>query len=138
MTITRDIRTGRHCVYELYVHLVFVPKYRKGVFTKKALSLMEEYFKKVCLDFESTLIEFNGEDDHVHCIINYPPKYAVAKIVNSLKGASSRKLRNHYPEIKKHFYKDVLWSPSYCAVSCGGAPLDLIRSYIEKQKKPTH
>jgi putative transposase len=136
MKNTRDIRTGRHCVFELYVHLVFVPKYRKGVFTEKSLHLMEEYFRKVCVDFETELKEFNGEDDHVHCIIKYPPKYAVAKIVNSLKGASSRKLRNYYPDIKKHFFKDVLWSPSYCAVSCGGAPLEIIKKYIQDQRRP--
>lgn len=136
MTTQRDIRTGRHCVFELYVHLVFVPKYRKDVFDSKALDLMKDYFEKVCTDFESELKEFNGEDDHVHCVINYPPKFAVAKLVNSLKGASSRKLRKYYPKIQRHYFKEVLWSPSYCAVSCGGAPLDIVKTYIENQKRP--
>jgi len=136
MTRYSIIRHGRHCVFELYVHLVFVPKYRNDVFDKNALILMEEYFKKVCNDFESELQQFNGEKDHVHCVIHYPPKMAVAKLVNSLKGASSRKLRKYYPKIKKRYFKNVLWSPSYCAVSCGGAPLDIIKSYIEKQRTP--
>ena len=137
MIKNRDIRRGRHCVFELYVHLVFVPKYRRDIFDSKALDLMKEYFEKVCNDFESELREFNGEDDHVHCVINYPPKVAVAKLVNSLKGTSSRKLRKYYPKIKKNYFKNVLWSPSYCAVSCGGAPLDIVKAYIEKQKRPT-
>jgi len=132
----RDIRTGRHCVFELYAHLVFVPKYRKNVFDSKALLLIEDYFKKVCTDFESKLIEFNGESDHLHCVVQYPPKVALAKLVNSLKGASSRKLRKYYPKIQKNYFKNVLWSPSYCAVSCGGAPLDIIKSYVEKQRRP--
>ena len=136
MKTKRDIRTGRHCVFELYVHLVFVPKYRYEVFTKKSLEYMEDYFNIVCQDFESHLKEFNGETDHVHCVINYPPKVAMSKLVNSLKGASSRKLRKYYPAIKKNYYNGVLWSPSYCAVSCGGAPLEIIQSYIEKQKRP--
>lgn len=136
MNISREFRTGRHCLFELYVHLVFVPKYRRGVFTEESLKLMEEYFKKVCTDFESKLMEFNGEDDHVHCVISYPPKIAVATLVNSLKGVSSRNLRKYYPKIKRHYYKEVLWSPSYCAVSCGGAPLEIIKAYIQEQKGP--
>jgi len=136
MSTRRNIRTGRHCVFELYVHLVFVPKYRKDIFNEKALKLLKEYFKKVCLDFESELLEFNGEKEHIHCLVKYPPKVAVAKLVNSLKGASSRKLRKQYPSIVKNYFKDVLWSPSYCAVSCGGAALEIIKAYIQNQNKP--
>ncbi len=136
MDINREIRTGRHCVFELYVHLVFLPKYRKNVFDQKSLNLMKDYFEKVCEDFESTIVEFNGEEDHVHCVINYPPKVTVAKLVNSLKCASSRKLKRFYPKIQRKCFKNILWSPSYCAVSCGEAPLDIIKKYIENQNKP--
>ena len=73
----QQIRSGRHCVFNMHVHLVFVTKYRKDVFTKPMLDAMEGMFKKVCLNFEAELTEFNGEDDHVHLLINYPPKVAV-------------------------------------------------------------
>ena len=131
-----DIRTGRHCVFNLHVHLVFVTKYRKQVLDAKALVILRESFTKVCQDFEVELVEMNGEHDHVHLLIHYPPKVAVAALVNSLKGVSSRMLRTRYPEIAERYYQKVLWSPSYFAASCGGAPLSIIRQYVEQQQTP--
>lgn len=130
----QQIRSGRHCVFNMHVHLVFVTKYRKDVFTKPMLDAMKEMLKKVCLDFEAELTEFNGEDDHVHLLINYPPKVAVSNLVNSLKGVSSRHLRKDFPEIKNKLWGGSLWSPSYFASSCGGAPLEIIKQYIEQQQ----
>jgi putative transposase len=132
----QEIRTGRHCVFNMHVHLIFVTKYRKNVFNLDMLDSMREMFKKVCLDFEAELTEFNGEDDHVHLLINYPPKVAVSNLVNSLKGVSSRHLRKQYPEIKSKLWGGSLWSPSYFASSCGGAPLEIIKQYIEQQQTP--
>ena len=132
----QQIRSGRHCVFNMHVHLVFVTKYRKDVFTKPMLDAMKEMLKKVCLDFEAELTEFNGEDDHVHLLINYPPKVAVSNLVNSLKGVSSRHLRKDFPEIKNKLWGGSLWSPSYFASSCGGAPLEIIKQYIEQQQTP--
>ena len=68
-----DLRRGRHCVFRMHVHLVFVTKYRRNVFTKEVLDDLKIFFEKVCLDFESALVEFDGEDDHVHLLVNYPP-----------------------------------------------------------------
>jgi putative transposase len=132
----QEIRVGRHCVFNMHVHLVFVTKYRKDVFTKSMLDAMKGMFEKVCLDFEAELTEFNGEDDHVHLLINYPPKVAVSNLVNSLKGVSSRHLRKEFPEIKNKLWCGSLWSPSYFASSCGGAPLEIIKQYIEQQQTP--
>jgi putative transposase len=117
--------------------LVFITKYRRGVFTKTILSELNTIFDNVCRDFESQLIEFNGEDDHVHLLVSYPPKVAVSALVNSLKGVSSRLLRkNHYPSVRSKLWGNSLWSPSYFAGSCGGAPLTIIRQYIEQQQTP--
>ena len=99
MVITNEIRAGRHCVSNLHVHLVFVTKYRRHVFTKKILGRMQEIFAEVCHDFEATLTEFDGEDDHVHLLVMYPPKVSISKLVNSLKGISSRLLRKDFPEL---------------------------------------
>ena len=136
MTISSDIRHGRHCVFNLHVHLVFVTKYRRHVFTKAILEDMQGIFAKVCQDFEAGLVEFDGEDDHVHLLVNYPPKVAISKLVNSLKGASSRVLRKRYPDLEKSYWKGVLWSPSYFAASCGGASIAIVRQYIEQQQTP--
>ncbi len=133
---TSDIRTGRHCVFNLHVHLVFVTKYRRGVFSKAMLDDMKTIFTKVCKDFEAELIEFDGEGNHVHLLVNYPPKMEISKLVNSLKGVSSRLLRKKYPELLKSYWKGVLWSPSYFAGSCGGAPISIIKQYIEQQNTP--
>lgn len=132
-----DIRTGRHCVFALHVHLVFVTKYHKRVFDKAAIDRLRELFAHICAGFDAELKEMDGENDHVHLLINYPPKVALSALVNSLKGASSRVLRKERPDIAERFYyKGVLWSPSYFASSCGGAPIEIIRQYIEQQQTP--
>jgi putative transposase len=134
--MSSDIRKGRHCVSALHVHLVFVTKYRKKVFDTQILNSMNEILIKVCLKFEAELREFNGEDNHVHLVITYPPKYSVSILVNSLKGVSSRLLRQEFEKLRGKYWKGVLWSPSYFAGSCGGASLDILKSYIENQNRP--
>lgn len=121
----------------MHVHLVFVTKYRRGVFTQAVIDDLHGIFASVCTDFGAKLIEFDGEDDHVHLLVNYPPKVAVSALVNSLKGVSSRMIRKkNYPTIRQKLWGDALWSPSYFAGSCGGAPIAVIRQYIEQQQTP--
>lgn len=136
MDTSSEIRTGRHCVFSLHVHLVFVTKYRRKVFAGRHLDTLKEVFSKICQDFEATLIEMDGEHDHVHLLVNYPPKVPLSKLVNSLKGASSRIMRGRFEDLRKRYWKGVLWSPSYFAASCGGAPISIIKQYIEQQRTP--
>ena len=132
-----DLRRGRYVVFNLHVHLVFVTKYRQKVFTKEILDDMQQIFESVCSDFEAQLVEFDGENDHVHLLVNYPPKVSISKLVNSLKGVSSRMIRRkNYPSIREKLWGGALWSPSYFAGSCGGAPISIIRQYIEQQNTP--
>ena len=92
---------------------------------------------KICAGFGATLEAFDGEDDHVHLLVCYPPKVALSTLVNSLKGASSRLIRKEkFPEVTCHLWGDHFWSPSYCVVSCGDAPLDIIKQYVEQQRAP--
>lgn len=128
-----DLRHGRTCVYNLQAHLVFVTKYRRNVLTHDMLTDMEAIMRDVCQDFDATLMEFNGEDDHVHLLVSYPPKVALSTLINSLKGVSSRRLRAKY-DIKTH--RNHLWSPSYYAASSGGAPLETLKQYIQQQRRP--
>jgi putative transposase len=117
--------------------LVFVTKYRRNVFTNNILDDLRSIFASVCKDFEAELVEFDGEDDHVQLLVNYPPKVAVSHLVNSLKGVSSRMVRKkNYPSIRRKLWGGALWSPSYFAGSCGGAPIATIRQYIEQQQTP--
>lgn len=137
MNKSNDIRHGRHCVFNLHIHLVFVTKYRRSVFTKTVLEDLKEIFSSVCQDFEAELVEFDGEKDHVHLLINYPPKVSVSRLVNSLKGVSSRLIRKkRYACIQDKLWAGTLWSPSYFAASCGGAPISIIKQYIEQQDTP--
>lgn len=132
------IRRGRHCVFNLHVHLVFVTKYRRKVFTKKSLLDLREIFDDVCHKMGVELIEFDGERDHVHLLVYYLPTHSISKLVNALKGASSRRIRNMgYERINKALWGKSLWSPSYFAGSCGGASIEVIRTYIESQNSPT-
>ncbi len=92
----------------------------------------------VCTDFGAELREFNGESDHVHLLVHYPPKVALSRLVNSLKGVSARRLRQEFPaHIRKYLWGEHFWSSSYFAGSCGGAPLSIVKDYIENQKRPT-
>ncbi|GIB16329.1 IS200/IS605 family transposase [Vibrio cholerae] len=132
-----ELRKGRHCVFMMHVHLIFITKYRGKVFNNKHLKSMQDIMNKVYADFEAEIVEFNGEQDHVHLLVNYPPKVAISKLVNSLKGVTSRKLKQHHPELHKPAYmKDALWSPSYFAGSVGGAPIEVLKQYIEQQDRP--
>ncbi|MCA9507480.1 MAG: IS200/IS605 family transposase [Myxococcales bacterium] len=134
--MSSEVRTGRHVVFNLHAHLVFVTKYRRKVLNKNILDDMKRIFEKITNEHQVILKEFNGEEDHVHMLIHYPPKVSIAKLVNSLKGVSSRRLRQNWPELEKRYYKGVLWSPSYFAGSCGGAPVEIVRKYIEAQNSP--
>jgi putative transposase len=137
MAQSDDYRRGRHVVSAMHIHLVFVTKYRRGVMDDEMLRTCETTMQKVCENFEAELAEFDGEADHVHLLVNYPPKVAVSKLVNSLKGVSARVLRRDFTgRVNRAGTHGHFWSPSYFAASCGGAPLSIINQYIEQQNRP--
>ena len=117
--------------------MVFITKYRRGVFDDAMLTRCEQVMSKVCADFDAELREFNGEADHIHLLVHYPPTIALSRLVNSLKGVSSRILRKDFTgQINQAIMHGRLWSPSYLAASCGGAPLSVVKQYIEQQRRP--
>lgn len=130
-----EYRRGRSVVCKLHVHLVFVTKYRRGVLSDRAREVIRGACAGVCADFGAQLVEMDGEDDHVHLLVEYPPTVSLSRLVNSLKGVSSRLLlAKAFPEVQAKLWGGHLWSPSYFAVSCGGAPIDIVRQYIEQQR----
>jgi len=137
MARTTDFRQGRRVVYALHAHLVFTPKYRRAVITPRVLAELENSMRRVCADFETTLDEINVEQDHIHLLISYPPKVSLSKLVNSLKDVSSRHIRQlDYPEVQQALWGSHFWSPLYYVISCGGAPLEAIKRYIQNQNTP--
>jgi putative transposase len=132
-----EIRHGRHCVFKNFMHLVFVTKYRRDVITEPMLKRMEELLRETCEQMECELIEFNGEDDHVHLMVSAHPKVAVSNLVGKLKGKTAYFIRQEFSkEVRKKLWGEHFWSPSYCVVSCGGAPLEIVNKYIEDQRRP--
>jgi len=108
------------------------------VFTKELLIRIEQIFKEKCSEIKCSLLEFNGEKDHVHLLVSYPAKSSISSIVNVLKGVSARLIRKEFwLKIKDKLWGEHFWSSSYCAVSAGGAPLAVIKKYIEQQNAPT-
>ncbi len=132
--MTTQFRRERHSVTDLKIHLVCVTKYRRSVFTADGLDLIEKSFHEVAQKMNFQILEFNGEGNHVHALIEYPPKLSVSQIVNALKGVSSR--RYGQAGLPKP-HKEALWSPSYFAVAVGGAPIEVLKEYIRSQEKPS-
>ena len=131
--LEEELRTRRHVVHHLHLHLVFVTKYRRKVFSEKMYQRLEFHFERVCSDFGCRLVECNGESDHVHLLVEPLPHTTPSRLVNSLKGVSSRMLRQEFTELEGYYWKGGLWSPSYFIASCGGAPLNVLKDYIRNQ-----
>lgn len=129
-----DFRRGRHSVSRLVVHLVCVTKHRRKLFDTEALEWLQSHFAKVCDAMGVQLLACDGEVDHVHLLVEYPPKHSVSVLVNALKGTSSRLLRKERPDIAARYWRGALWSPSYFAASAGGAPLEVVKQYVENQR----
>lgn len=134
---TQELRHLNHSVYSLHAHLVLITKYRKKCINSELLKRLKEILSSVCNDWECELLEFNGEPDHVHLLISLNPKVQPSKLVNNLKTVSSRLIRRDFEKhLSKYFGKPVFWSRSYCLISAGGAPLEVIKQYIQSQDAP--
>ena len=129
-----EIYKNRHAAFNLHVHLVFITKYRKKVLGELNHEHFSECVTEVCKSFDAELKECNGGADHIHMLIQYPPTVQLSKLVNNLKSVTSRRMRGDFIDLRAAYSKPVLWSRSYFASSCGGAPLDIIKQYIQNQQ----
>lgn len=121
----------------LHAHLVFVTKFRRKLFTDPMLTLTETTMRGVCAELDIDLVEFNGEADHVHLLVAYPPTLAISVLAQRLKGRTAYAVRREYTgACVRARMRGHLWSPSYFAVSCRGAPLSIIKQYIGGQARP--
>ena len=136
-SIGDDWRNGRHVVYLLHAHIVLTPKYRKKVMTERVTASLRDSFTEVCHRYGATLDAFETDRDHAHLLVTYPPKVTLSKLVGSLKTISSMRVRAQgFEEVTRALWGEHFWSPSYAVVSCGGAPLETVKQYIENQQKP--
>lgn len=132
------MKSHYHCVYNLKYHLVLVTKYRRRCFTEQILQRLEEICREQCAKWDIELLEFGGEADHCHLLLALHPNIAPSKFINSLKTVTSRLLRKEFGEHLKQFYwnKPGLWTRAYCLITTGGAPIEVIKQYIQKQERP--
>lgn len=132
-----NIRKLFHCTFSLSYHFVFVTKYRRPCLTAPMLARLREIVESLSESWGGRLVELNGEADHVHLLLEMNPKAAPSVVANNFKTVSSRLLRKEFEaELTKVYRDPVLWSRSYFVASTGGAPLEVIRQYIEQQKRP--
>lgn len=135
--MSKDFIHKARGVSDLKCHLVLTPKYRRKIFNDAMLVRLEDVFKTLMEKWEGRLIEFNGESDHVHLLIQYTPQTEPSKLINNLKTVSSRYLRKEFAERVNEFYrKDVLWTNGYFIASCGGVTVEQLKQYIEEQNRP--
>lgn len=126
-----------HAVYNLKYHLVLVTKYRNKVITKEILKRLEQIFFEQSEIWSVRLIEFNGEADHVHLLIDAHPSMELSKYINSIKTVSSRLIRKEFKShVDKYYWKPYFWTRAYCLLTTGGAPIEIIKQYIQNQKAP--
>lgn len=137
MSRTQALHRDNNAVFRLVYHLVLVTKYRKHVLNGAMIDHARELLSALCTAWGGTLLECSGEADHLHALIDVPPKVRPSDLVNNLKTVLSRQLRKEFPAVRTAYRgKPVLWSPSYCLISAGGAPIEILRQYVENQKRP--
>ncbi len=134
----KDFISRGRSISDIKIHLVLTTKYRRKVFTAQMINRLHEIFESLLDKWDCKIVEFNGEEDHVHLLFQYHPEIQLSKLVNSLKSVSSRKLRQEFlPELEKTYYKKkVVWNSSYFLASCGGVTISTLKRYIENQDSP--
>jgi putative transposase len=124
---------NQHSVYLMYYHLIMVVKYRRKVIDEDISERGREIFEYIAPGYGITLEEWNHDEDHIHVMFRAKPSTEISKFINAYKSASSRLLKKEYPDIREKLWKEAFWSQSYCLMTAGGAPIEVIRQYIESQ-----
>ena len=127
--------SNNHSVFLLHYHLVMRIKYRRKVIDNSISNRLKEIFVDIAPNYGVELLEWNNDIDHVHLLFKAKPNTEISKLLNAYKSASSRRIKNEFPSIRKYLWKEYFWSKSYCLVTTGGAPLEVVKQYIENQGK---
>jgi putative transposase len=131
--IERKLDSNNHSVFLMYYHLVLVIKYRRKVLDDPISIRAKEIFEYIAPKYNITLQEWNHDQDHVHILFKGHPNSELSKFINAYKSASSRLLKKEFPDIRKKLWKEYFWSRSFCLLTTGGAPMEIIKKYMESQ-----
>ncbi|HFJ9458968.1 IS200/IS605 family transposase [Bacillus cereus] len=127
--------SNNHSVFLLYYHLVLVVKYRRNVFDDDMSDYAKDMFVRLSENYKITLVEWNHDVDHVHILFKAHPNTEMTKFINAYKSASSRLIKRDFPQVKKKLWKEMFWSRSFCLLTTGGSPIDVVKTYIENQSE---
>ncbi|MDA2157719.1 IS200/IS605 family transposase [Bacillus cereus group sp. Bc253] len=127
--------SNNHSVFLLYYHLVLVVKYRRNVFDDDMSDYAKDMFVRLSENYNITLVEWNHDVDHVHILFKAHPNTEMTKFINAYKSASSRLIKRDFPQVKQKLWKKMFWSRSFCLLTTGGSPIDVVKTYIENQSK---
>lgn len=130
---TMKLDNNNHSVFLLHYHLVLVVKYRRKVFSDKMSNYAKNIFVRIAKSYNITLLEWNHDIDHVHIMFKAHPNTEISKFINAYKSASSRLIKKDFPLVRKKLWKEMFWSRSYCLITTGGVPLDVVKQYIQNQ-----
>ncbi len=127
-----------HSVFLMYYHLIMGVKYRRKVIDGPISDRAREIFEYIAPRYGIQLEEWNHDEDHVHVMFRAQPKSELSRFINAYKSASSRLIKKEYPQVREKLWKEAFWSQSFCLLTAGGAPIEVIREYIESQGEKTH
>ena len=128
-----NLDTNNHSVFLLYYHLVLVVKYRRQVFDDTMSEFAKDIFLRISKLHNITLEQWNHDKDHVHIMFRAHPNSELSKFINAYKSASSRLIKKNFPAVRHKLWKEMFWSRSFCLLTTGGVPIEVIKRYIEKQ-----
>ncbi len=124
---------NNHSVFLMHYHLILVVKYRRKVIDEEISNRLKEIFERIQPKYNITRQEWNHDKDHIHVLFKGNPNTEISKFINAYKSASSRLIKKEYPQIRKQLWKEYFWSRSFCLLTSGGAPIEVIKKYIEQQ-----
>ncbi|MEC3021907.1 IS200/IS605 family transposase [Bacillus cereus] len=127
--------SNNHSVFLLYYHLLLVVKYRRNVFDDNMSDYAKDMFVRLSENYNITLVEWNHDVDHVHILFKAHPNTEMTKFINAYKSASSRLIKRDFPQVKKKLWKEMFWTRSFCLLTTGGSPIDVVKKYIENQSE---
>lgn len=125
--------TNNHSVFKLNYRLIMVVKYRRKVIDDTISARLKNIFEDIGTNYHVSVKEWNHDIDHIHVLMKAKPNTELSKFINAYKSASSRRIKNEFPKIRQKLWKEYFWSQSYCLLTVGGAPLEVLKQYIETQ-----
>jgi len=133
--VKNELESGGHSTFLLTFHLVWCVKYRRKVISDVIGDRLKEILEALIVDAECSVMAIETNIDHIHVVFRAKPTHQLSKLINTLKGVSARRLFKEFPQLKDKLYRGHLWSPSYFIVTVGGAPLEVIKRYVEEQRE---